>query len=220
MNLFEQLKIGETVELRLGAVTSRTRVERIDSETTFVISQPTHKLLPIVFQPNETAVFFFFRDSGIYSFQANYTTRGTIDNFRVCGFIAISEIEKSQRRFSYRLPVELPMTIRRINQLDQNKAAQYEAKTVNISQEGILFSCEVPLQPNTHFLLELNLSDVELCILHAEVIRCEPPRQQEEPFHIAARFINMIKRDQAQIAKFILNKQIIERKQRQEIEML
>lgn len=217
MNLFEQLQIGETLELRMGEITSRTRVERIDSETTFVVSQPTHKLLPIIFEPNETVLLFFFRDNGMFSFRASYITRGTIDNMRVCGFEAVSEIEKNQRRFSYRLPIMMDLTLRKKNQLDQSGMLRHNAKTINLSQEGLLFTVDVQFSTGTQLLIEFHLLDMELYILTAEVLRCDPPADGDERYHVAARFINMIKKDQAQVAKFILQQQILARKRRHDI---
>lgn len=218
MNLNDYLNAGDTVELRMGAITARSKVERMDDEVNFAITQPTHKLLPIVFETNESVTFFFFKNNGMYSFRGRYAGRGMIEKVHICLFEATSEVEKNQRRFSYRLPVLLDVTVRRKSQLDQSKVTEYQAKTINLSQEGILFSCYANFQEGTRVMMELQLSENEICILQGDVLRAEPPLHKDEPYRVACKFANMTKRDQAQLAKFILNRQISDRRRRQELE--
>lgn len=219
MNLYEDIRVGETLELRIGAITAKTKVERIDSRTTFVVAQPTHKLLPLIFEENEEVQFSFFRENGIHSFRAIYAGRGTIDNFRVCGFEAISEIDKNQRRRSYRLPVMLDITVRYKREGDPAGIITAHATTVNISQEGLLFRMEEPLIVGGKVIVEIKLPGSDLCILNGAVVRFVQETEDKEKYLVAAKFMTLTKRDQTQLARFILNRQIQDRRKQQGIDL-
>ncbi len=215
MNLYEQLREGETVEMRIGAIITKSKIERIDSATHFVVTQPTHKLLPVAFDLDEQIEFFFFRNNGVYSFRAAFSGRAMMGKMRVCAFTAVTDMKKSQRRLSFRLAVPLSMTLRRKSQYNQSKAVEYPAFTINISQEGALFSCPSRFPVGARLLLEIKFSATELCIVNAEVLRCELPLNKDDPYLIGVKFVNLTKHDQSQIAKFILNTQIDERRRKQ-----
>lgn len=214
MNLAEFIKAGETVEIQLGAITTRTKIEKVNDISSFVILQPTFKLLPILFQPKEIATFFFYRENGMHSFDAEFESKSMIGNLHVCTFTVVSEVEKRQRRFSYRLPVSMDITVRRKNQYDQAKSTEYMGRTINLSQDGMLFTCYQRMPVSSRLLIELKFSGQELCIINADVLRCMLPIKQGDPYSIAVKFISMTKRDRAQLSKFILNRQIEQRRTR------
>ncbi|MDR1619809.1 MAG: flagellar brake protein [Clostridiales bacterium] len=218
MDLFKHIKEGEAIELRVGALTTRSKVERIDSELEFVITQPTHKLMPVIFHKDETVTFYYFRENGIFAFHAQYTGKGKIGKVSVCYFLVASEAEKSQRRISFRMPVSLPMQLRRKNQHDQSRMRTYTGITANLSLEGALFTCKAKFNANTRLILEIYLSDTELFIIEGDVIRCDLPVQPDEPYLVAIKFVNLTKNDKSQLSKFILKRQIADRKKRQAIE--
>ncbi|MDL2224976.1 PilZ domain-containing protein [Eubacteriales bacterium OttesenSCG-928-M02] len=210
------IQAGDTVEIIVGSIAARTTVEEVVDDTLFWVSQPTHQLVPIYYREQEECLVYFFRPSGMYSFRAHYIKRDVRDGFPVVQFQKVGPVEKNQKRFAYRLPVALTGTLQ---EKDPNgwqglKEEEYNILTANLSVDGILFRGDFRLEPGSHVLLTLNLSETESLILEAEILRFERRQNQDEHHRMAGRFENMSKRDQARLSRFIMNQQVIERRLR------
>lgn len=209
--LKDYIQLGETMDIEVAGVATKTKVQDLLDDDQFIVSQPTVKLIPLVINANDSVRFTFFRPNGIYMFQAELVERVKKGNLSLCIFKATSAIEKKQRRYGYRLPIILQLTVKTIAENDE-KEIEYKAKTVNISEKGILFSCFKFFEKGTKLMVNLILEKFDQLLLQAEVVRCEPPEQKTDPYLIAVQFCNCSKSDQMHIGRYILKRQIFERK--------
>ncbi len=212
MLLSQIIQLGEMMDVKVGDITTRTKLQDMLGGERFVIFQPTHKCVPVIFNENESVRFTFYRSNGVYAFFAVLEERFTRENLRLCVFRPVSEVEKNQRRYGYRLPVILNISLKVITRDPEEKQLEILGKTINISEKGVLFSCFEPLARGTQASIQLKLERNDLLILNAEVLRCEPPIKKNEPYTVAVQFLNCTKQEQTHIGRYILKRQIFERK--------
>jgi len=212
--LKDYIELGETMDIEVDGVSTKTKVQEVLKNDLFTVLQPTVKLVPLMVKPDDIVRFTFYRPNGVYSFQAELVERISRENLRLYLFKVVSEIEKKQRRFGYRLPVILNATLRMIEDSMEagDKSCEFRAKTINLSEKGILLSCYEQFERGTKLLIQLRLERNDQLILLAEVLRCEPPIQKNDPYTIAVQFYNCSKTDQMHIGRYILKRQIFERK--------
>jgi len=215
MQLSQIAQIGEMMDIRIGDITTKTKLQELLEHERFVVSYPTHRLVPIALEENESVRFSFARPNGMYTFQAAFEERFTRDKLKFCIFQAISDVEKNQRRYGYRLSVVLNISLRVIETEKDERPPEILAKTVNLSEKGALFSCYQRLSKGTKIAMQLRLDKYDVLFVNAEVLRCEPPIRKNEPYLIAVQFFNYSKQDQAHIGRYILKRQIIQRKARE-----
>ncbi len=211
--LKDYIQLGDTLDIEVGDVTTKTKVQDMGENERFSVSPPTYKLAPVMIQEFERVRFTFYRSNGIFSFLAVLDEKIIRDNLRMYVFRLVSEIEKKQRRYGYRLPVVLPADLKLLDQEDE-KPTEYKAKTINISEKGVLFSCFERFDVGTRLMISMKMDGALLALL-AEVVRCEPPLQKTDPYAIAAKFYDCAKRDQMFIGRYILKKQISDRRSKQ-----
>lgn len=211
--LKEYIQLGEMMDIEVAGVTTKTKVQDLLDDDIFIVSQPTFKLIPILINPKDDVRFTFFRSNGVYSFQAEFIERVKRENLSLCLFKAISKVEKKQRRYGYRLPIILHLMVKLLDETQEGENnREIKAKTINISEKGILFSCFKPFERGSKLLINLQLEKFDQLFLQAEVLRCERPEQKNDPFLIAVQFCNSSKSDQLHIGRYILKRQIFERK--------
>ena len=211
----EMFELGETMDIEAGGVFTKTKVQDILDNDLFAVSQPTVKLVPIRIEPYSSVRFTFCRPTGIYTFQAELVERYSKDNLRLCLFRITTEIQKKQRRYGYRLPVILHATVRVLSgeaEAAGGNACIYKGKTINLSERGVLFSCFERFERGVKLMINLRLDLSDQLVAMGEVVRCEPPVNENEPFAIAVQFFNMQRKDQMRIGRYILKRQISDRK--------
>jgi c-di-GMP-binding flagellar brake protein YcgR len=212
----KDLKVGETLELRIGAIVSKTKLEGVIDEDHFVVTQPSYRMIPLHFSTGEEVQFSFLRDDGLYAFWAVYEARELREGWRICYFRAVSEVKKNQRRHSYRLPIVLDVLIRiQLSDEDPQAFRELNASTVNLSEEGAALACYTRLPVRTKLLLNIRLQQNDTVFLRAEVMRAELPANRGDPYIIACKFTNLSRRLRLHISKFILQRQIRDRKHMQ-----
>jgi len=212
MFLSDIVQIGEMLDVRVGDIITKTKLQDMLEHERFVVLAPTLRLVPVIVEENETVRFTFVRPNGVYSFQAVLEERFAKDNVKLCLFRAVTEVEKSQRRYGYRLPVVLNISLHRAETEIDEKPPDILAKTINLSERGALFSCFERFYKGTKLLLQMHLEKNDVLALYAEVVRCEPPIKRSEPYLIAVQFYDYSRKEQAHIGRYILKRQIIQRK--------
>ena len=65
--------------------------------------------MPIWDSEDQAFRFWFYRQNGVFQFDAELLRFYTADQMRLCEFLAVSDIVKNQRREFYRLPIVLDM---------------------------------------------------------------------------------------------------------------
>lgn len=216
MNLFEVIELGETVEIRIGAIATKTKISGIADETQFSVDQPTYRMTPLQFEPGEAAQFSMYRANGLYSFRAAYLSKSHASNtVQVYNFRAVSEVEKNQRRYSYRLPVVLDatVTVKALSRREEDQVTQ--VRTVNLSAEGALLACPKSFVSGSDVVFDIQLHNKAMR-LNMRLLRCERPLERGQPYLVAGKFTKLSKPDQAEISRYILWKQIQDRRLRAE----
>lgn len=212
MNLPEILKIGESFEIRLGPVSARTKLEDMIDEKTFTIIQPTYKMAPLRFAENEEAMFVYLRENGIFSFKAKFLGKKRKQNLPLYYFEATTHPQKNQRRYAYRYATVLDAAIKMKDSEKEHSFIETDIKTINISENGMLFRSSKEIPIGTDLFIELRLNGKNAIKTNAKIIRVEYPTEKYGRYAIAVKFIEMDRKDRESIAKFVLNRQIHDRK--------
>ncbi len=205
----ETTTIGEILNIKLKNGSAKTKLQEFLSDDEFAVFQPVYNGLPLWPAHDEVLPFCFFRDDGVYQFNAKITDTYEKDGLHLCSFRQVSEIVKQQRREAYRLPVVLDVTIQLEDeeQAEEKKIRVYKAKSVNLSEKGIELTCFSRLPENTKVILTVFFGNIAFD-LHAEIIKCTKPEKKTDPYDIVLLFVGCIGRDITYIRKYILHKQI------------
>ncbi|MHB1313905.1 MAG: flagellar brake protein [Christensenellales bacterium] len=215
MFLHEIVKIGEIMDMKAADITTRTKLEDFIDQNRFVISNPTYRLAPLAIGVEDPVIFIFYRPDGMYSFKAVLEERFVRNTALFCVFRIITEVEKKQRRFSYRLPVVLNVTLYQAGANGEAQKELIQAKLLNLSEDGALLRCLQPLTEGTPLSIKIMLDRRELLTICAKVLRCEPPDSKKDPCVIAVQFVDCSPGEQACIRKYVFSQQIIQRKRMQ-----
>jgi c-di-GMP-binding flagellar brake protein YcgR len=208
MLMSKTVKLGEILDLDLDGGSSRTKVLDLLPEERFTVLQPTIKGIPYRLRKGETVQCYFFRPNGMHTFQAVMEEEIYRGNLESCLLRASSMVERRQRRNSYRLPVSLEVTVKPME--GEPAAAQSESfhtRTVNISQDGMLFNYPCEYEPGTQFELQLKIGQDTLS-LKGEVKRSIPPGDKKAAYGIAVRYFDYNNDVQNRIGRYIMKQQI------------
>lgn len=214
MILDQIVKIGEIFEIWLGESCVRTKLQEVLENNHFVVFQPTVKGVPIRAEGDQVFQFSFSRSNGIYKFNAEMKKTFTKDGLKLCLFIAVSEVEKIQRRQSYRLPIALNVMMQQMGCKDTkvDSKKRYKGKTVNISEKSVLITCFSSFPEGTKLNVEIKLTEIETITLQTEVFLCKKPLMKNDPYNTVLLFLKCLEKDRASISRYILQQQIIVRK--------
>ncbi|MFA5675329.1 MAG: flagellar brake protein [Christensenellales bacterium] len=208
MRLEKNIKIGELLELYINGQTYRTKLQDITGDT-FTVLNPTDKGLPVPILQDDIINVRFYRSSGVFEFDARMQERFIKGRLQLCRLLIISELKRSQRRASFRLPIILKVQLWRV---DDEEKKKHKAKTVDISEHGILLTCFEIFSKGTKLYAEINMTDTEKRIFEAEVLRCEQPYNDSEPKKMVLMYINISESDRNYLGRFIMRQQILARK--------
>lgn len=215
MLLNEIARLGDTLQINVGTVSTKTKlVEFIDDER-FEVSRPTLKLVPIRMDEGTGARFWLAKPNGIFTFDAAFESHSVSGKVYLCRFRITTQVEKNQRRSAYRLPIVMRAIALPIDADGGLQARRIPITTVNLSEDGICFTTFTQLNEQQNIVLQLRLEDNSMMILNAQLLRREDPLKKSDPIVYAAQFHKVTKRDQIQLSRFILTRQILERKEKE-----
>ena len=106
MILSQVASLGEMLRIEAEETVTRTKLQDIIDDHNFIVFQPTVNGIPLR-SDSKPVRFSFFRNNGLYEFDAIMQKSYIQDNLRVCQFKAVSEVQKRQRRGAFRLPIIL-----------------------------------------------------------------------------------------------------------------
>ncbi len=210
MILSQVANLGEMFKIESEELVTKTKLQDIVDEQSFIVFQPTVHGIPLRANKTTPLRFSFCRNNGMYVFDAVMEKSFVRDNLRVCQFKAISEVEKTQRRSSFRLPVVLDAIVSLIQpEVDiPGTHAVYEAKTSDLSDAGMQFTCYEYFIGGTLINIVLDLGGENELSLNAKVIRCFLPSKKTVKYNVSVKFVNLSSGDQAKLSRFILKTQI------------
>lgn len=211
----EIVTIGEIMEMKVGDVCTRTKLQDVLDNQAFTVFHPTVKGIPVPMQHGDVITMSFYRSNGVFSFDAKVTSWYVKDQIKFCQLQALTEVTKTQRRKSFRLPIVLNVVLRQLDGDEDQQAKRYKAKTVDLSEHGMLLSCFQCFPPGTPIIAEVKMPDKERREFKTEVLRCETPTHDTDPHNMVLLFLNCTEFDRAYLRRFILRQQIIARKKRE-----
>lgn len=209
MRLEEIVRIGEIMELNIDGKTYKTKLQDMHEDDAFSVLYPTEKGVLVPLTQEDIINIRFYRESGIFEFDARMRSRFDKGTLKLCMLEVISDIKRSQRRQSYRLPIVLPVLIWRLDDEEQKK---YKAKTVDISEHGILLTCFESIPKGTKVCAEIKMTDTEKRVFESEVLRCEQPFNKNEPQKMVLIYVNISESDRNYLGRYIMRQQITARK--------
>ncbi|MGI6151275.1 MAG: flagellar brake protein [Christensenellales bacterium] len=127
MSINEKFVLGEIFEITVGDEVVRTKLQEIISDTEFVVLRPTLQGIPIRSEDDEFT-FRFNRSNGCYSFKAKILDSYRQGNIWLSRVERISEMERSQRRQYYRLPIVLDIVVDTGEEPEDKEAENNEAE--------------------------------------------------------------------------------------------
>ncbi len=205
------LKLGEKLDIEIEGKRCRTKVLDFADGKSFVVYHPTVKSIPVKMEKGDTVRFSFFRNDGIYGFLAVLEELYSRGDMRLCRFTAISDIQKNQRRSSFRLPVLLEVWIQKTGPQSENDPG-LAAIAVNLSDTGLLIGSKESFPDGQKLQITLKLEEYCTLVLDALVVRSESPAAKEEPYKVAVRFVDCPNSVHKRIVRYIMKQQVQMRK--------
>jgi len=216
MEAHEILTIGELMEIKVGDDLIKTKLQELLPDGRFTVFHPTVKGMLVRLEESGTYLMQFYRENGVYSFDARLLDQYSKDEILLCLFHAVSPVVKVQRRRSYRLPIVLDARLLPESAEQGQKPKPVKAKTVNLSEHGTLLTCFTPLEPESAVVVELKLSPSETMTLSGMVLRCEKPPSRKDPCRIVILFSGSSEQQESELRRYILRQQIAARKRKKQ----
>ncbi len=208
MKISEIAEVGEIMDVKVGDIIARAKIERLYEPNGFVIGQPTHKMVPLFIREDEACDFWFMRENGIFSFIAVLENDFILDGLRYCAFQVITPVVRKQRREAFRLPITLDVMIRFS---EEEEMPAISARTIDLSQTGVMLSMNKPLGVGMKLILSMKLYENVAFVLNATVKRCELVDKKQEEYRVAVQFNWGKQHEQAVLSRYIFQKQVIRR---------
>jgi len=210
MILSQVANLGEMLKIEAEELVARTKLQDIIDDYNFIVFQPTVHGIPLR-NNNKPMHFSFFRNNGMYVFEAEMERSFVTDNLRVCQFKVVSEIEKTQRRAAYRLDIILDATVSLIQpEVDiPGSHAIFNITTSDVSDTGMQFTGYEYFPSG--ILISIDIKLEKEMSLYAKIIRCYLPSKKTTRYSTSVQFVNLMSKDQALISRYILKTQIKKR---------
>ena len=210
MILSQVANLGEMLNIEAEELVAKTKLQDIVDDHSFIVFQPTVHGIPLR-SSKKPMRFSFYRNNGLYEFDAVMEKSYIVDDLRVCRFKTVSDVQKRQRRSSFRLPIILDALVSLFQpEIDiPGSHAIFEVRTSDLSDTGMQFYSYEYFPGGT--LIEIHVKlETEMC-LYAKVIRSYLPTPKTAKYSTSVQFVNLMSKDQAQISRFILKTQIKKR---------
>lgn len=181
MSIKNWFKTGDRVRIGLGGKYCATIIEGLEGDDGVLISPPITRYGTIMPEPGQICLLVTTCKTGIISFRI--CVEGIVygDNIPLIRAQAISGPEKIQRRKSYRAEIMLDVTVTREIQPGEieEECLPFDTKTVNVSENGLLFVSDGSYRIGDRVLCDLTLDkfdmDEKLERMKAVVTRLEEP---------------------------------------------
>lgn len=214
MRLDQIVKIGEILVIKYEECNIRTKVQDVLDDNGLVVLQPTLKGIPMTAREDQILEITFFRENGVFTFNALMKETFTANDVRLSKFIAVSEIIKKQRRECFRLMKVLDVIMQKVDDKGIIEEKKFRGKTSCISEKSFQVTSFSSFLKGTKIVLTIDLE--EMMMLQTEVLICEKPVKKSEPFQIVLLFENCTNKERTKISKYILRQQIIARKKNED----
>ncbi len=211
----------EIITPREEILKARSEVIAIMSDTKIVIGVPiVNGRLLTLSSGKRLKVIINRKDSGLHQFRALVLRRGHDESIPTMELQRISEIEKIQRRFYFRMPLILDMKLKiavgeRIEKMiDKGDVIEvtetdyiyHDILTNDISGGGLRATIKTPLELGKLVKVELLINNVRHDV-NAEVVRCNLVHDVVTKYDLGLRFYEIDEHVRSKIISYIFEKQ-------------
>jgi len=208
MEISSWIKIGDRVKMTVGGKSYNTIVEGVTDEGDIYISPPLAHLKMLLPEPEQICSLHRTNNKGLVLFDARVLGIEYSDNIPLIKVTPVSEPRKVQRRMSYRTDIMLDVTIRKTGgaELQQDEDSVYDTKTLNISEDGMLFISDIDYQLGEMIECDINLNRFDMNDklegVKAEVTRCE--KTDDGRLKVAVQFTEYSRKSKNLLLRFII----------------
>lgn len=173
-------------------------------EGVLVIAMPIFKRRLVPIKTDRTIEIMFYRDNGVYEFEARVVGRsgGRIPNLKVQ---ALTSVKKSQRRDYYRLNTVLPVKVS-ISNSEGEESVIIRCLTLDLSAGGMRLASDRDIEKDCIINCDMMLSNKPYSV-KAKVVRSTAVYNQEYAFEIGVQFIELKEKVRCSIIGFIFEEQ-------------
>jgi len=155
----------------------------------------------------------FFVDSEMYAAPVRFEERTERGGFLFARMRRVGKIKPHQRRDCYRLPCSLPVTVERLwlNEREIYPERQpAEGQIINFSDGGMLFATDENIEKGEKITLTFDMGKPET--IEGMALRTQRIKDGQYLFRVAVRFRNKDICQQRRFYKYIVDKQLEERR--------
>jgi c-di-GMP-binding flagellar brake protein YcgR len=183
----------------------KSRIEKIEEEKV-CISMPSQTRIPL---NTHCLIYYIYKDQR-YEFET--TVKGyEKKNVNVMVLPCPAEVLRLQRRKSFRISVDVPVTCRIPRKSEDDEERGFSGTIRNISSGGMLMFAEEEIPMGCELLVFLSIVDeIDLSDLPARIVRTGvfEKRKKKSIYEYGVEFYNIHSRLRDAIMHFVLNRQI------------
>ena len=198
----------------------KTVVWEVMSDGSILVTTPSYRGIPASLHAGEEFVMAFFRESGVYKALVRATGMLTSNNVRFARLVRISDIERSQRREYYRLPIRLKADVCEYAEgMTEDSATFLEAvetialestETKDLSVTGVSITMKREYRIGEKYMLKLQMDEhgekgLPL-IAYVEVVRITMDEDNRAK-QVGMRFFEQKRSTGDFLAKYVLARQ-------------
>ena len=174
MDIFSELKIGDKLSLEIieeffnKDTNNMLSTQLMDIDDKFLyIAPPSYKGKKYSLSKSQKINLFFYRKEGVYQFEAQVV--GKIDtNIITFALKPTGNIVKIQRRNYYRLPVAVPVILRKQS---NSEGIQYERISKDLSGGGVKLICKYEIDMSEKVVVDIQIEENQVVTLYGDIVR-------------------------------------------------
>ena len=201
----------------------KTVVWEVMKDGSILVAVPTVRGIPMLLHDGAEMILVFFRDWGKFSFRVIVDGMVTVSDVRYARLVKISDIDRTQRREYYRLPVRMAAVVCQYEEgmTDEESTSDLETveatalettETKDISVTGIAIETKRVYQYGEKYIIKLNIDEPPRkkvpIMANVEVVRTDVNIKTNMK-QVGMRFFDQNKNMSELLAKYVLAQQQI-----------
>lgn len=210
-----EIELKNDIDGMSRSLTLNSTVEEVLDDGSLLIHMPIHQGYHYPLPRDTKLQLCFFVDLQIYATDVEYVERLEKDGFIFAKLRRRGKITKYQRRDCYRLPYSIPVQLERYwrngNDEEINPELQpTEGQMIDFSDGGMLFATNENIDVGEKITLTFDMGKAETA--KGMALRTERIEDGKYLFRVAVRFRNNDKAQKDRFYKYIMEKQMEERR--------
>lgn len=213
MRVSLEIQLKNDVDGMPNVLTLSSVVEEIRDDRIMLIHMPLHQGYHYPLSRDNPIFMHFAVDLEMYKLLVQFEERIERGGFIYAKMRQIGKIKPHLRRDCYRLPYSQPVIVERLwlNEREIYPERQpTEGRMINLSDGGMLFATDENIEKDEKITLTFDIGKPE--IVECKALRTERIEDGKYLFRVAVRFKNKDKAQKERLYKYILDKQLEERR--------